>query len=145
MHITSIRTQSRMLVGVNESRSRVVKYGGIPIYTECMATLYRMLLNSTDELRGVKVGSIRMTNQHMNWGRKLRLVGENRNYIVAVRCTRREAWLGEYLNLERRGRIEETCQDANFPLVRGEVKTARRPLQLARLYMRSISAYSSFG
>ncbi|GFV91401.1 hypothetical protein TNCV_899181 [Trichonephila clavipes] len=38
-----------------------------------------LLRNSTDKFRGIKEGSMAMTNQHGAWGRKTRLVSENRD------------------------------------------------------------------
>ncbi|GFU93636.1 uncharacterized protein TNCV_3624621 [Trichonephila clavipes] len=61
-------------------------------YSKGIGNNNRMLPNSTDKLRGMMiVGSMGMTNQQRTWGRKPRLVSENRDYSSrsGKGCTRR--------------------------------------------------------
>ncbi|GFU93635.1 hypothetical protein TNCV_3624611, partial [Trichonephila clavipes] len=90
------------------------------------------------------VGSMGVTNEQRTWGRKPRLVDGNCGYSLrsGKGCTRRDEWLNECVDLERRGRIDETCPNTNFPRL-GRIKSVRHPLQSVRKYMRCIFAYFS--
>ncbi|GFY15713.1 uncharacterized protein TNCV_1283581 [Trichonephila clavipes] len=70
------------------------------------------ITNPIDKFRGMVVRSTGMTNHHRTWDRKPRFFGENRD-----NSCQEDDQPNECGDLQRRGRVEETCTYANFPVL----------------------------